>query len=211
MFAIRAALSSEFIGHVKKGPKSTASNLGCALRCGFSRQSVSQSASEGTVTMQKLKFGMLKEEMRHELHKLTRIDSVACQKIKSVTISEIRVKGFVPVVRMLQKSAFQRALTASLTGRWNFRRRASSPFPPAAGSVRVMERRDPPHSVQFAAPSRQPVRRCRQRAQRATHLRVGAHGGRGICAARRAARNAVGGIQLDVSRDDLSAGNGDTG
>jgi hypothetical protein len=80
MFAIRAALSSEFIGHVKKGPKSTASNLGCSLRCGFSRQSFSQSASEGTVTMQKLKFGKLKEEMRHELHKLTRIDSVACQK-----------------------------------------------------------------------------------------------------------------------------------
>jgi hypothetical protein len=30
--------------------KSTGSNLGCPLRCGFSCQSFSQSASDGTVT-----------------------------------------------------------------------------------------------------------------------------------------------------------------
>ena len=37
--------------------------------------------------------------MRRELHKLTRIDSVACQKIESVTIGGIRVEGFVLVAR----------------------------------------------------------------------------------------------------------------
>ena len=52
------------------------------------------------------------------------------------------------------------------------------------------------------------MRRCRQSAQRAVHLRDGAHSGRGVGATRRAARNAVAGIHLDVSRDRLRRGNG---
>ena len=47
----------------------------------------------------KAKAEIKKAEIRHELHELTRIDSMACQKNRLVTISEIRVKGFMPVAR----------------------------------------------------------------------------------------------------------------
>ena len=95
-------------------PPSSVDSVFClppsGVRCSFSAfsfqisaffvsHSFSQSASDGTGTLQKLKYGKLKAEIRHEFHELTRIDSVACWKIKLVTIGEIRVKGFVPVAR----------------------------------------------------------------------------------------------------------------
>ena len=67
--------------------------------------------------MQKLKFRKRKADIRRDLHYLTRIDSVACQKIKLVTISEIRVKGLVPVARPAPGN------------------RISTPVPPVAGSL----------------------------------------------------------------------------
>jgi hypothetical protein len=76
-----------------------------------------QSSSDGTVTRQKLKLRKRKAEIRRELHKLTRIDSVACQKNKLVAISEIRVKGFMPVARMLRETALQWPFTTSPNGR----------------------------------------------------------------------------------------------
>ena len=77
------------------------------LRCGFSCQFFSQSASDGTVTRQKLKLRKRKAEIRRELHKLTRIDSMARQKNRLVTISEIRVKGFMPAARIAPGTEYQ--------------------------------------------------------------------------------------------------------
>ena len=67
------------------------------------------------MTRQKLKCGKRKAEIRREVHKLTRIDSVTCQKNRLAAINEIRVKGFVPVARTAPGN------------------RISTPVPPVAG------------------------------------------------------------------------------